>query len=868
MAGNIRIWPAILPATIMVCRYIWPAILPRPYLSCRPYLQPQLDRSAIINACKSFDLLGNPVQPAKHEQYLNQSAIISKECKLPSSRTTCHPLRGERSTGAGWGRHDEHVASSYSQWHPSPRPLSDGGEAASCTDDDGTCGAPDHGGYDPTTTIIRTIPGDDGTMVLREERYPGGTASYGYRIMRHLSKIQQHSKLLSKISKLERQWQEQLLTEGSSHEGKLEVKELVYDVTPGLLEEILDLALLHREEWSQIALDRPFEEEHSEGELAYAADHFDKSINAYETALHVYNKLWMVMQTTRRTPDDPEEEEIFDDLDEESVAAGQSSVYLHLADMFHQRYLHDGKVPISIDSFSTTYHLLANAEAWCIKSLGLLGVAAFQEHENEHHSYRNDSREAEAERKTIVRLTKETMAFVNVRLGAVMIDMYGAGHVLDMNDPQNTEFQRLINEYPHAGGEERMLRLTLEKLSNGLELYSMLAAKERTVELNVADAYNYMGVVHGYLNQWTEAIESFDKSMALYEELLDVDIKAGLENEAVAQASGMIQTSQSFFEACLSAPGNTEQARVAFQSHLVLRRYYEGRIPLNEPLEDEEENEVDAYHEHYLSDKFDRDGSIAYSWDAVLNDDESTLELYQDNLDDYLKLLNEYAPSDSWHFDAYDGITADAYLQDDKVYEGSMRTAIGSLKLAKNRIWEARGELETAVRLLREGIGEGRDSFEADVEGGEIIEYSVRLELANALLNLAYAQVALKQWKSSFQSFEEAMDLFASELREDESPYFQNDHPSSPTTKNAIGNLGERMAHIIKGLWGDSTSTVWTPDTKSGIDEADADVGGGDDGDKGGTTLSGAEDSYSNSHINLDIYPMLENATDAGVRIM
>ena len=83
MAGNIRIWPAILPAAIMV----WQAILLRPYLSCRPYyLQPQLDRSAIINACKSFDLLGNPVQPAKHEPYLNQSAIISKECKLPSSR--------------------------------------------------------------------------------------------------------------------------------------------------------------------------------------------------------------------------------------------------------------------------------------------------------------------------------------------------------------------------------------------------------------------------------------------------------------------------------------------------------------------------------------------------------------------------------------------------------------------------------------------------------------------------------------------------------------------------------------------------------------------------------------------------------------
>ena len=50
-----------------------------------------------------------------------------------------------------------------------------------------------------------------------------------------------------------------------------------------------------------------------------------------------------------------------------------------------------------------------------------------------------------------------------------------------------------------------------------------------------------------------------------------------------------------------------------------------------------------------------------------------------------------------------------------------------------------------AVGLLREGIREGRDSFEADTGDGEILKDQVRLKLANALLNLAYAWVALKQ---------------------------------------------------------------------------------------------------------------------------
>ena len=38
----------------------------------------------------------------------------------PPALHTCHPLRGERSTGAGWGRHDEHVASSCKRQRQPP----------------------------------------------------------------------------------------------------------------------------------------------------------------------------------------------------------------------------------------------------------------------------------------------------------------------------------------------------------------------------------------------------------------------------------------------------------------------------------------------------------------------------------------------------------------------------------------------------------------------------------------------------------------------------------------------------------------------------------------------------------------------------
>ena len=69
--------------------------------------------------------------------------------------------------------------------------------------------------------------------------------------------------------------------------------------------------------------------------------------------------------------------------------------------------------------------------------------------------------------------------------------------------------------------------------------------------------------------------------------------------------------------------------------------------------------------------------------------------------------------------------------------------SIGSLHLAQDQVWEAKGGLALAAELLRGGLYD--DANEAYGKDGARVDYPVRLELAHALLNLAYTQLALKQ---------------------------------------------------------------------------------------------------------------------------
>ena len=67
----------------------------------------------------------------------------------------------------------------------------------------------------------------------------------------------------------------------------------------------------------------------------------------------------------------------------------------------------------------------------------------------------------------------------------------------------------------------------------------------------------------------------------------------------------------------------------------------------------------------------------------------------------------------------------------------SLWSSIRSLHLAQDQVWEAKGGLALAVELLRGGLYDNVN--EAYGKDGARVDYPVRLELAHALLNLAYA---------------------------------------------------------------------------------------------------------------------------------
>ena len=63
-------------------------------------------------------------------------------------------------------------------------------------------------------------------------------------------------------------------------------------------------------------------------------------------------------------------------------------------------------------------------------------------------------------------------------------------------------------------------------------------------------------------------------------------------------------------------------------------------------------------------------------------------------------------------------------------------TSIGSLHLAQDQIWEARGRVALAAELLRDNLH--TDTCEMYSKDGAPVDYPVLLELPHVLLNLVY----------------------------------------------------------------------------------------------------------------------------------
>ena len=173
---------------------------------------------------------------------------------------------------------------------------------------------------------------------------------------------------------------------------------------------------------------------------------------------------------------------------------------------------------------------------------------------------------------------------------------------------------------------------------------------------------------------------------------------------------------------------------------------------------------------------------------------QESLEMYQSMLEELL--LQQQENPAGMHYSELDinGGTAHDNVHD-YLYEGSLRSVIGTLYYDSNQPWKAKDELEHAIQLISEGIAlYDSGNFEVVDDDGKPITYSLRLSLAPVLHSLSYTYIALMQWEKSYDAFEEAMDIYQSELSEGDSPVGWNSfagakQPSSPSMTDRLFNF-------------------------------------------------------------------------------
>ncbi len=365
-------------------------------------------------------------------------------------------------------------------------------------------------------------------------------------------------------------------------------------------------------------------------------------------------------------------------------------------------------------------------------------------------------------------------------------------------------------------------------------------------QMNLAECNNYIGVMYGHAFRWKDAHTHLKVSMKVYKNIFNLYEEQGAEAELMDVVSGMIQTTQTQFDTFLNLPDKMDEAKEAFHKNLALRRYLDRQTALDLPLNDEP-LDTDSYRRELQLGQYNSFEQNVAGESKLQSMYEKSLHTYQNMLDEYLSEVNEYAPDGEY---INMGFT---FVEHDKIYEGSVRSSIGSLLLAMNQYLEAMTELEQAAQLLRESITRyPTEKYQAYGEFGQLIEYSIELELANALLSLSYCLLGLKQWRSAYEAFEEAMSLYETELLEGETPMNNsrtNKNASKGSEKGNIDRLAAWMGSFVKGRLGGEENKG----QEGGVsqDNKDASIAGG---------------MTSTQYINLDGYQTMANATSASTR--
>ena len=615
-----------------------------------------------------------------------------------------------------------------------------------------------------------------GALTLLAQTYPSGSAKYGNGIMRHLSDIHTSALLLDKLERQQR-------IHHTSDSGVDAIRHTVQKILDTLVEDLSSLASLHKEAWSQIMLETSMErgDEDIETDSQETNDHFTRAVNAYDAMLSVYQHLWRVVKPGASNAGDNQN---FSPHDQAQILLGISMGHWNLYDVHNQWFVSTAG-PTTFDDVSIQYRNLIQAESWCENALAILSGDDLEEVKEDHDAALPQAR--------------ETMALIEARFGILLLDIYTQGYVLDIDgnliqDPSSIpEIDVTMNDLG-AGqsnqlgeGQTQFLELTTKKLSRGVALYTELTREHGSshdYRRDIADSRQFMGAAYTYQFRWKDAAEELETCVSLYNQLFNEYQERRLDADSLEVVSSLLQTTQTLWGAYLFLSGKTDDAKKVFHRHLAFRRYYERRVPLDQPLEDEEEDE-DTYN---YSNPHNTGVEVQVE-----------LKAYQMKLNEYLQLLSEYPPDGSYYeLDAgfYSDGDASSLIKHDKVYEGSLRSAIGTLLLANNQVWEAIAELGLSVDLLREGASEPYVTYH---ENGEVIEYSVERELADSLMNLAYAQKELKLWNSAAHSFSDAMDLYKSEELPDGGGAIDR---STKDKEDYVASLGDKLTSFIKGQLG------------------------------------------------------------------
>ena len=593
----------------------------------------------------------------------------------------------------------------------------------------------------------------------------GSANKYGYEFEHHLSAIRKGAKLLDKLDALY----------STSAVDVANMLLIIQEILDTLVTHLSLLALTHDEAWTQIMLHTTSNPE----DLRKKNDHFMKSINAQNASLTIYKYLWQVVQP--RNLDDNSEEV----KNNEYISPYWcSQISLGISMGYFQLYVNNlVSSPMTVDDVSLQYRNLLQAENWCKNSLLILSGIVLEDmtdHINED-----------------VTQTQETMALINVRFGIFLLDIFTQGYVLD--DHGNLHHETRIPETKSTmdigvgaelgEGQVRFLNLTTKRLRNGLAIYTELAKDNDNTHdyrRDIADTRYTLGIANTHLSAWVDAAEDLETSLSLYERLFSEYQKSQSDADGLNLVSYIIQTTQVLWGAYFNIPDKTDDSKTVFLRHILFTRYYYRRVQLDQPLKDEEDDdELSPY-------------SSSNEQQPILVEVQGgaeSLEAYQIRLNEYLKQLSDMPPDGSY-YDLSD-TEATGIVQHDKVYEGSLRSAIGTLLLARNDIRDAIAELELAVDLLRVGATESIVAYD---ENNQMMEYSVVQELANCLLNLAYAQKEIQRWNSAANSFIEAMDLY--KLEGLLPGGIKTDQLKTNEKEWSVTSLGDKLTSFIKGQFG------------------------------------------------------------------